>query len=256
MQLRKCHPKRLTPAGRRAMAEGDLADQLVTYALKRRTTLWRIFWNVYGPLESHPHPTGRMARVQDVPPGNVGFGGIYLATTTGGACWEVVLRDATAREGKIYVARSELVGRSLVKLRALAPVPLVDLRLPGRRALFDGRDASSWTRVNTFWRLILDSPDHTQSHHAAAELATLATQLRLTFAGCTWLSAQHQGSSVHLLYDPPFERAGWEVVGDCIPLSSAAGIAALRAAARDAHLTLVLTGGVPFPCEDDGVEPL
>lgn len=233
------------------MAEGDLADQLVTYALRKRTVLWRIFWDIYGPLAPHPHPTGRMARVQDVPPSNVGFGGLYLATSAGGACWEVMLRDATARDGKIYMARSELVGRSLVKLRPLVSVPLVDLRLPGRRALFDGRDASSWTRVNTLWRLILDSPDHTQSHHAAAELADLASRLGMAFVGCTWLSAQHQGSSVHLLYDPPYDKTDWEVVGDCIPLPSTAGIAALRAAARDAHLTLVLTGGVPFPCEDD-----
>lgn len=233
------------------MAEGDLVDKLVAYALRARTRVWRTYLDVYGPLAAHPHPEGRMALVQDVPAGNAGRGGLFLASTASGAIWEVLLRDLQPRNGIIALPQSALAGRSLVQLRARHAVPLIDLSLPARRALFVERDAASLQRVNTLWRLILESPDHTQSHHAAAELAALATRLGLRFAGFTWLSSQDQGAKVHLLYAPPYDATGFEVVGIPIPLTSAEGIRAVRRAAQDAHMTLMLTGGTPLPCEED-----
>lgn len=233
------------------MAEGDLVDQLVTYALRANTRAWRIFWDAYGPLATHPHPDGRMALVADVPAGNLGRGGLHLASTPGGACWEVLLRDLQPRAGVITLHRDALLGRSLAQLRARHPVPLVDLRLPALRRLFADRDPESLARVYALWRLILTAPDHTQSHHAAAALAALATRQGLTFAGCSWLSAQDQGATVHLLYEPPYDPSGWAVVGAPIALSSAAGVAALRRAAHDVHMQLVLTGGAPLPWEGD-----
>lgn len=232
------------------MAEGDLADRLVTYALKPRTIAWRIYEDVWGPLAPHPNPPGRMALLQDVPPGTLGRGGIWLSSTPGGACWEAILRDLQPRGGRLYLPRARLVGRSLVKLRARAEVPLVDLREPGLRALFDGRDEASWARVKALWHLILQSADHTQSHHAAAELAALAARQGKPFAGCTWKSAQDQGADVHLLYAPPYAQ-DWDLEDPIIALTSAEGVAALRDAASRAHMALVLTGGIPFPCEAD-----
>lgn len=233
------------------MAEGDLVDQLRTYALTAGSTGWRMYWDAYGPRTPHPHPDGRMALMQDVPSGNVGRGGLFLATTPDGACWETLLRDLQPRNGHIYLPRAALIGRSLVQLRARVDVPLVDLTWPARRNLFVDRDATSQADVNALWKLILESPDHTQSHHAAAELAALATDLGLLFAGATWLSAQDQGAKVHLLYAPPYDPASWDVIGDPIALPSAAGIAAMRHAAAVAHMTLVLTGSTNMPSEDD-----
>ena len=115
------------------MAEGDLVDQLVTYALRANTRAWRIFWDAYGPLATHPHPDGRMALVADVPAGNLGCGGLCLASTPGGACWEALLRNLQPRAGVIMLHRDALLGRSLVQLRARHSVSLVDLRLPGLR---------------------------------------------------------------------------------------------------------------------------
>lgn len=233
------------------MVSDDPVDRLAPTMLRKGTTLWRIYWDDYDPLASHPHPTGRMALIQDVPPGNPGYGGIYLASSRGGACWEVILRDAAARDGKLYLPHSALVGRSMVKLRSLAPVPVIDLRLPARHALYNTSNPGAWEERNHYWNLVLTTSKHDLSHKAAAELSAMARASGVELAGCSWTSAQHHGSTVHLIYDPPYQAAKWEVVGDCVPLPSAPGIAALRSAARDAHMKLVLTGRRPFPCEDD-----
>ncbi len=233
------------------MAEGDLVDKLVTYPLCAHTMVWRTYFDVYGPLAAHPQPEGRMALVQDVPARNAGRGGLFLASRVGGAIWEVLLRDLQPRNGIIALPQSALAGRSLVQLRVREDVQLVDLSLPARRNLFINRNAASLHRINTFWNLILASPDHTQSHHAAAELAALATQLGIQLNGFTWLSAQDQSAKVHLLYEPPYAATWLEVVDNPIPLTSADGIRAVRRAAKDAHMTLMLTGDTPHPCEED-----
>lgn len=229
---------------------GEYVDQLRSTLMPAGTLALRIYWDIYGPLAPHPHPDGRMAQMQDVPLGFAGCGGLYLASLPGGAFWEVILRDLQPVNGIITLPPGRLDGRSLIMLRSTQPLVMLDLTLPERRNLFAGRDAAGLADAETLWRLILESPDHTQSHYAAAEIANLARRTGVKLAGVTWLSAQHQASRVHLLNDPPYTTDQWERAGDPIALTSPGGLRALRQALTDVNMELA-DPGTPFPCEDD-----
>lgn len=225
-------------------------DHYATLPLPIGTEAWRVYWTKYGPLAAHPHPDGRMALVQDEPPGTHGRGGIYLASTPAGVFWEVVLRNRVpSAGGLITLPPGELAGRSIVKLRSTVAIDRVDLTLPARRNLFDS--VAAFNAKAPLWQLVLEGANHGPSHAAAAALERAARLARAPFAGCTWLSKQDQRAQVHLFYEPPYLASQWEVMDDPIALDGAKGKAMLSEALAKVGMRLAEPLGLEFDGEDD-----
>lgn len=224
------------------MASSFLA-QVVTYSFPTADPpSYRVFDDTYGALAPHPCPHGRMALVAGVPPGAPGCGGLYLSSTQAGAIWETVLNGLLPNaSGQLLVStRDRLARRSIVEIRVLRPLQLVDLRLPARLALLARFSTAQVKVAQDLWHAVLEEDDHEFSHVAAAEIRDEARASNTPYAGVTWQSARDQSAQVHLLYAPPLQREDLDVAGTPLPLASSAGLQLVRDTATAAHMQAVI----------------
>ncbi|KZC33595.1 UNVERIFIED_ORG: hypothetical protein RHOFW104R5_35915 [Rhodanobacter sp. FW104-R5] len=131
---------------------------------------------------------------------------VFLATTPAGALFEALLRDAEWHGAKtLSLPLYRLAGQRLSLLRLREELAVIPLALPDRGRV-----------ITTPWRAsrcaeLTSTPDHSDTHVAAAALYEQVTATGAIHTGLTWASVQHAGARVYLLYQPPFDRGQWDV---------------------------------------------
>ena len=158
------------------------------------------------PLSANPYATGRLAMPPDLGPNGVSVGMYYCATTSAGALFEALLREAMIFSGReVYLPRDKLMDQCLSVVRLLQPVDIIPLGLPDRKIVVP--DTASWRDAR--WRELINTGDHTDTHLAAWTVYDQVTAAGLPHHGLAWPSVQVPSSLVYLLYEPPRAPAHW-----------------------------------------------
>jgi len=171
------------------------------------------------PLSPNPRSAARMAIQPALTAGAPALGMFYVATTSAGALFEALLRNASIYPGRqVYLPRSKLKGQRLALVELSRPLEIIPLGLPDRRIVVP--DANSWREAR--WRELINTVDHRDTHAAALAVYEQVRNAGFQHQGLSWPSIQAPHALVYLLYDPPFQRADWSLI-KTIELDTAAG---------------------------------
>jgi len=196
---------------------------------------YRVYWDDFGPLATHPRSTNRFALVAGVPPGVIVRPTIYIAESIAAALWEVVLRDvAPNAAGEVILPPGILSGRSVARLTLKDGVDASILRLdhPLRRFLVQANTAE-----DARWHSHCTSYVYGPTHRAAADLDARARTAGQLLPGLMWASRQLQTKLVGVLYRGPFDPADW-MADEEVSLETPAGRNLVAEALRDAGMRL------------------
>jgi RES domain len=130
------------------------------------TILWHVYPSKYEPRAFNPSSRNRFALLP--PPDQSMF---YAGDSSACPLWEAVLRNLVVDDKQPQHVDPALVeGRSIVRLKLLQEIPILDLRAPHFRRL------SANTARHTEWQRLCVIPerDYGQTHSAARELLTAA----------------------------------------------------------------------------------
>jgi len=164
---------------------------------------------VVDPLAPNPFSSARLAIRQALATGAPALGMFYAATTSAGALFEALLRNASIYPGRqVYLPRNKLKGQRLSLVELRRPLDIIPLGLPDRRIVV--ADENSWREAR--WREVINTPNHFETHHAALTVYEQVREAGYQHQGLSWPSIQAPHALVYLLYDPPFQRADWSVI--------------------------------------------
>jgi hypothetical protein len=184
------------------------------------TVLWHVYPSKYEPRAFNPSSRNRFALLP--PPDQAMF---YAGDSSACALWEAVLRNLVVDDKQPQHVDPALVeGRSIVQLKLLQEIPVLDLRAPHFRNL------SAKPARHTEWQRLCIVPEreYSQTHAAARELVTAAPKA----AGLSWHSRQIAAQTAYVFYSPPLKPpAEFEVI-DTIALDQAAGWALIDQALK------------------------
>jgi hypothetical protein len=175
------------------------------------TVLWHVYPSKYEPRAFNPNSRNRFALLP--PPDQAMF---YAGDSFACALWEAVLRNLVVDDKQPQHVDPALVeGRSIVQLRLLQEIPILDLRAPHFRNL-----SASPARHTGWQRLcIVPERDYGQTHTAARELLAAAPRA----AGMSWHSRQITAQTAYVFYSPPLRPpAEFEMI-EAIALDQPAG---------------------------------
>lgn len=164
---------------------------------------------VVDPLAPNPYSSARLAIRPALATSAPALGMFYAATTSAGALFEALLRDATIYPGRqVYLSRTKLKGQRLSLVELRRPLDIIPLGLPDRRIVV--ADQNSWQEAR--WRELINTPDHFDTHQAALTVYEQVRAAGYQHHGLSWPSIQAPHAVVFLLYDPPFQRADWSLI--------------------------------------------
>jgi RES domain-containing protein len=184
------------------------------------TVLWHVFPSKYEPRAFNPSSRNRFALVP--PPDQAMF---YAGDSSACALWEAVLRNLVVDDKQPqHVDPAIVEGRSIVQLKLLQEIPILDLRAPHFRNL------SANTARHTEWQRLCVVPerDYSQTHAAARELRTAAPRA----TGLSWHSRQIAAQTAYVFYSPPLTPPAEFEVSDTIGLDQPAGWALIDEALK------------------------
>lgn len=171
------------------------------------------------PLSANPRSTARMAIQPALVANAPALGMFYAATTSAGALFEALLRNATIYpKRQVYLPRHRLQGQRLALVELRRPLDIIPLGLPDRRIVVP--DEHSWREAR--WRELISTADHRDTHAAALAVYEQVHAAGFQHHGLSWPSIQAPHALVYLLYEPPFQRADWSLI-QTIELDTAAG---------------------------------
>ena len=184
------------------------------------TVLWHVYPSKYEPRAFNLRSRNRFALV---PPLDQAM--FYAGDSSACALWEAVLRNLVVNDKQPqHVDPAIVEGRSIVQLKLLQEVPILDLRAPHFRNLSaDSARHTEWQRL-----CIVPEQDYGQTHAAARELLTAAPRT----AGLSWHSRQITAQTAYVFYAPPFKPPAEFDVIDMIALSQPAGWALIDQALK------------------------
>jgi hypothetical protein len=199
-------------------AKDDLREHYTP--LPAGTVLWHVYPSKYEPRAFNLNSRNRFALVP--PPEQAMF---YAGDSSDCALWEAVLRNLVVDDKQPqHVDPAMVEGRSIVQLRLLQEIPILDLRAPHFRHL------SADTVRHTEWQRLCIVPerDYGQTHTAARELVTAAPRA----TGLSWYSRQITAQTAYVFYSPPLKAAAEFEVVDTIVLGHASGWALIDQALK------------------------
>ena len=183
---------------------------------------WRVLHTAFGALQPHPTSIGRLALVQDQPPGTMPLSTFYFAWHPAGALWETGLRGIPGDAQQVELDPGWLASHKLACIELQRELPIIALDHPARRKVIDYESPEDQR-----WHGHLTTTRYARTHRAAAAVYRQCQQANQPFPGFRWPSRQVQSELVGVLYGPAFNPDDWKVV-DVHDLSSGLGFAHLE----------------------------
>src|SRR5579859_1415028 len=184
------------------------------------TVLWHVYPSKCEPRAFNFRSRNRFALVP--PPDQAMF---YAGDSSDCALWEAVLRNLVVDDKQPqHVDLAMVEDRSIVQLRLLQEIPILDLRAPHFRHL-----SADTVRYTEWQRLcVVPERDYGQTHTASRELVTVAPRA----AGLSWHSRQITAQTAYVFYSPPLKAAAEFEVIDTMVLNHASGWALIDQALK------------------------
>jgi hypothetical protein len=197
------------------------------------------------PRSANPYSRARLALRREVVTSLPELAMFYAASTAAGALFEAPLRNASVGAGRqVYLARQDLHNQCLSRLQLQRELPIIPLGLPDRKSVVTDpqRDAR--------WRELINTPDHHDTHVAAAAVYAQVRAAGHEHTGLSWPSVQAPPATVFLLYQPPLQRADWHPL-QTIALDTPAGETLIADALGEAGYTWLADPSGPGYTPDD-----
>lgn len=178
--------------------EDDLLHRVVLGVIEP-AAYWHVYSDKYPPTAANPYSEARLAWRDGA------HSMFYAGDTPAAALWEVALRSAVVRRGRVYTDAGNLAGMKLARVTLTREVPVIDLRPPYRREVVDAN-----CDLDSFWDGVLKQSDHGPTHEVSARLMKQLVDAGYhAGAALRWHSRQGGSDSVLLFFEPPMSSTWW-----------------------------------------------